>query len=1130
VTLTRLSPLRQSVFTASLALAMTCAGQNQPPATDGSAAAPPTSPAPAVIIKGGQITGSVKANNLPLPGVSITAANTLTGQKVLTSTDFNGIFSINVPSNGRWVIKAELAAFAPATQEAVINATNHSATVAVEMMLQSRARAQQQQQQEAVKQAMSATSTVQGRGFQNLGLSETGGGTGGDQNTVSANADLSTQGIQLGAAGDGGDNVSVSGAMGRTQTFGMDNEQLQERLEELKQRMARGEFGPMSNFGPGGGQMIMLGPGGPGGGGLGGGGGGFQIRMNSRFNINKPHGAIFYSLGDSALDAAPYSLSGAQGAKPSYAQNRYGFTVGGPFSIPKLMKPSLSTFFFVNYFGTRASNPLDVLSTVPTLAERGGDFSQALTRAGTPVQLFDPVTHAPIPGNMITSINPAAQGLLAFIPKPNLPGTFQNFRFTTSTGTQADNLNLRFVHNFAPRQQQQNQQQQGQRRGQGGGGRGGMFRQNTLSVGFNWRRFDSDIHNAFPTVGGATSGYGLNIPISYSRRFGKVNNSATVSFNRNVIHTTNLFAGITNVEGALGINGVSQNPFDWGAPNLSFTNFSGLNDVTPVQRRDNTWIFGDSANWTHGKHTLRFGADFRRIQQNPRTDSNARGSFIFTGFATANPAVPGSGFDLADFLLGLPQQASAQYGATGYYFRQNSWDLYVQDEWRMRGNLSINAGLRYEYVSPFSEKYGRIVNLDVNGNFTGATPVIAGQTGPFTGAFPASLVDPDRNNLAPRIGLAWKPMKNTVVRAGYGISYNTGAYATIVQQMAYQPPFAFTQTNIAASASSLALQNAFAGLPASTITNNFGAARNYRLPYVQNYNLDIQREIRKSWVLNLSYNASKGTDLDIVRAPNRDPSGLRIVGVQPFLWQSSQGSSILHAGSVRLRKRMQHGISFGGTYVFSKSIDDASSIGGGATVVAQNDLCLACERGLSSFDQRHRFTADYLIELPFGTNKKWLNKRSVSSQFFGDWQLSGATTIASGTPFTARVLGSFADVSRGTNGTLRADVTGQPIQLSDPTIAAWFNTAAFVIPPAGQFGDAGRNTVIGPGTVQFDMALSKTFSIKDMQSFEVRAAATNFLNTPNFTTIDTIVNSPTFGRVTGVSNMRRIQILLRYRF
>ncbi len=1113
-------------LTAVCLLAAMCAAQTAP--------APPPSdppPAPAPIIKGGEISGTVKSGTTPLPGVSITAANTLTGQKVLTSTDANGAFALNVPSNGRWVIKAELAAFAVGTQEAVINASNHSATVALDLMLQSRARAQQQQQQQTMQQAAAAASALQGRGFQNLGLSATegaamapdaGGGSG-----AGPAPDPSAQGIQMGAAGDGSDAVSIAGNMGRTQNFGMSDDQLQDRLQELKDRVSRGDFGTFGggsfNIGPGGGQVIMMGGGGPGGmGGMP--PGGLQIRMGRGFNINKPHGSIFYSLGDSALDASPYSLSGAGDEKPDYAQHRYGVTVGGPFSIPKLVKPSLSTFFFVNYFGTRASNPIDVLSTVPTLAERGGNFSQALTRSGAPVQIFDPATHAQFPNNTITSINPAAAGLLAFIPQPNLPGSIQNFRFITSTDVVSDNLNLRFIHNFRPKDQQQ-------RQGQGPGKRGGgRFSQTNLNVGFNWRRFNSDIRNAFPTVGGKTSGWGLNVPISYSRSFGKVHNSLNDNYNRNVIETTNFFAGISNITGSLGITGVSQNPFDWGVPNLAFTNFAGLNDVTPALRRDQSWTFGDTANWTHGKHTLRFGGDFRRIQQNPRTDSNARGSFIFTGFATANPAVPGSGFDLADFLLGLPQQASAQFGVSGYYFRQNSWDLYLQDEWRMRGNFSINAGLRYEYVSPFIEKYDRLVNLDVAGNFTAVAPVLPNQPGAFTGAFPVTLVNPDRNNFAPRVGLAWKPRKNMVVRAGYGISYNTGAYGAIVQQMAYQPPFAFTQTNIAASQTSLPLQNAFSGVPSSTITNNFGADRNYRLPYVQNYNLDVQTEIKKSWIVNVGYNAAKGTDLDMVQAPNRGPTGLLIPGVQAFLWQSSAGSSILHSGSLRVRKRMQHGISFGGTYVYSKSIDNASSIGGGASVVAQNAQCLACERGLSSFDQRQRFTADYMIELPFGTNKKWFNSGHTATKIFGDWVLSGDTTIATGTPFTPRILGNFADVSRGTNGTLRANVTGQPIQLSDPGIAEWFNIAAFTLPPAGQFGDAGRNTIIGPGTILFNMSLAKTIPIKDMQAFEVRASATNLLNTPQFTSIDTVVNSPTFGRVISVGNMRRVQVSLRYRF
>jgi hypothetical protein len=252
--------------------------------------------------------------------------------------------------------------------------------------------------------------------------------------------------------------------------------------------------------------------------------------------------------------------------------------------------------------------------------------------------------------------------------------------------------------------------------------------------------------------------------------------------------------------------------------------------------------------------------------------------------------------------------------------------------------------------------------------------------------------------------------------------------------------------------------------------------------------------------------------------------------VQPFLWETSAGDSVAHAGSVRLRKRLQNGISIGGTYTFSKSIDNASSLGSGATVVAQNAFDLAAERGLSSFDQRHRFTADYLWELPFGANKRFLVQRGVMRALFGDWQWSGDWSIESGTPFTARVLGSFADVNRGTNGTLRANVTGQPVALANPTVGEWFNTAAFVAPPAGQYGDAGRNTIIGPPTILFDMAMTKVIPMGETRMLEVRAQATNVFNTPQFTLIDTTVNSPSFGRVTAAGNMREMQLALRYRF
>ena len=219
----------------------------------------------------------------------------------------------------------------------------------------------------------------------------------------------------------------------------------------------------------------------------------------------------------------------------------------------------------------------------------------------------------------------------------------------------------------------------------------------------------------------------------------------------------------------------------------------------------------------------------------------------------------------------------------------------------------------------------------------------------------------------------------------------------------------------------------------------------------------------------------------------------------------------------------------GATYTLSSSIDDASSVAGGGGTVAQNDRDLEAERGLSSFDQRHRFAGDFTIELPFGTNKRWFNSGGAAAAL-GNWTVNGNAALASGTPFTARVLGSIADVSRGVNGTLRANYNGQPIGVGDPTSALFFNTAAFSVPAPGTFGNAGRNTIIGPGTSSMNLGLTKNITFDQTRGLSIQLLASNVFNTVQFASIDTIVNSPTFGQVTAVRPMRRFQLLFRFRF
>ncbi len=1090
------------------------------------------------------VAGKIVSGGVPLPGVAVTAANSLTGKKVATTTDVDGSYSLKFPANGRYVLRAELSGFAPTTAEVVVNASACHPRSDMQLTLSSRV----QQEERNVVAGGGAPRTAPGapgrtipggqpnanggaRGFQNLSVSGDSDALASFGDNTNGNADA-TSGMppQMSSADAATESVAVSGNSGQTDfgMFGGNNEDMQNRIEQLRENARnggdmggadfRGVPGMGGGFGgPGGGGGF----GGPGGGGPGirmGGGGGRGGR--NRFNMNQPHGNLFYSTDNAALDAKAYSLTGAPSAKPDYMQQRFGASVGGPLNIPHIYNGGTKTFYFINYTGNRSDNPVDIFSTVPTLAERSGNFAGAVTRGrngGQSVTVINPATGQPFANDQIpmTMFNPAAAALLPYIPLPNLPGNSQNFHFISSTGQSTDNLNIRLMHNFGAAAGPF---------GGGGGGRrgGGNGKRNNINISFNWQRSNTQSANAFPSISGRTSGSGYNVPIGWTFGKGRFTNNLRFNWNRSQSQTNNAYTNLLNIAGQAGINGVSTDPFDYGLPSLSFSNFSSLRDITPSSRDNQTFSWSDSVNWRVGKHTWRFGGDFRRIYLDTHTDKNPNGNFVFTGLY--------SGLDFADFLLGYAQQASVQFGAAKYHFSQNSWDLFVEDNWRLRANLTLTLGLRYEYVSPYSERDGRLVNLDVAPGFVAAVPVQVGQTGPYTGTFPGTLVNPDRNNFAPRVGIAWKPMAKTVVRAGYGINYNTGAYGSIVQNLAFQPPFTFTETNIGTFSSPLLLQNAFPALP-NTVTNNYAVDRNFRLGYVQMWNLNIQRELSRTLVLQADYTGSKGTHLDMLRAPNRLPNGgLRIPGVQAFLFEDSIADSIMHSGSIRVNKRMSHGLGLGASYTFSKSIDNASSIGGSGSVVAQNDLDLAAERGLSSFDQPHRLSVNYTYELPFGENRHFLATNNLASHILGDWQWMGTFTFASGLPYTARVLNAVSDVASGVNGTLRANLTGQPIALSNPTLGEWFNTAAFTIPAAGQYGDAGRNTIRGPHTLAFNMSLSKNIQLGDVRGLELRVQANNVFNMPQYSGIDTVVNSPTFGQVISVGSMRKLTLFARFHF
>ena len=1130
----------------------------------------------------GTIHGVVKSGNMPIPGAAVSISGTSSSQTISTWTDVDGSYSAAVPAYGSYVVRVQMAAFASNSHEVVVDEGRHNVQQDFELTLLSRTREATPEPRRPAGQAAAQ------RGFQNLSVlqSMTSQDNGGSPMNDVVPAGMPVPGIDPDSATE---SIAVSGSLSNSLN-GMSGDELQQRINDARQ--FGGGFGGNGFGGPGG---------------FGGGGPGRPMTITGRrgFDINHPHGSIYYGVGDGALNAAPYSLTGEPVVKPAYLQNSFGGSVGGPLNIPRIYHGGTKTFFFANYNGRHGENPFDQFSTVPTLAERQGNFNSVLytsgPAAGQQVQIFNPATNTLFPGNVIPGF--ASQtcpwsaatgggipgGLLQYIPCPNLPGNFQNFHFVTSTTSNSDDLNVRINHTIgaaAPA------------RGRRGGGRGGP--RNDVNFGFHYHGSSANITNPFPSVGGSTSVRSFDVPLGYVRTFGKLTNNLRFDFNRSRTHTQNLYAFLNDVDAGLGITGVSTNPFDWGLPNLSFADLSGLQDTNPQLIRNQTYTISDYVVYTHGKNSWRWGGDFRRIELNTETSGNARGSFTFTGYnsselaatAPGQPAaqVPGTGFDFADFLLGLPQTTSVQFGQDNYHFHGNYWDLYVQDEWKVHANFTLNLGVRYEYVSPLTEENNLIANLDLSPGvlnpFAGAASVAVvtpGQAGPFSGSLPASLVRPDHKGFAPRTGFAWKPFSKTVVRGGYGINYNTGAYQSIALQMAFQPPFSTAQTNIqpvvvtpstgglVPTAGALTLGSGFPTPAASEITNSYAVNPNYRWGYVQIRNLDIQQQIRPTLLLNIDYTGTKGTNLDILEAPNRTISptlGITTLlqGAQAFTYENSLGDSEANAASVRLRKRLSSGFSVGGLYTFSKSIDDASSIGAGATSaagspglgaggtgavgrgagasagsgansVAQDPLNLSAERGLSSFNQTHRFTADYLWELPLGHDKRWLTGNTPWRAILGDWQWSGDWTIASGLPFTPRFVNNADEINGGTNGTLRPDIVPQqPISLPHPSIAEWFNKAAFAAPPEnaqGQviaYGNARRNSIIGPGSKVFDMALTKVIPLNEGRTLEFRAQATNAFNIPNYSSIDTSVTSPTFGRVTAVGSMRQITMTARFRF
>jgi hypothetical protein len=1119
-----------------------------------------------------QHSGSVRAADQFIPGATVTARQG--GARIVTYTDDNGRYALEL-TPGVWEIDVQMFGFVSQNGQVTVGTEPTRRDWTIEMPRPGQRTAApgrggrgqfgggrgqfggRGQPQQPAFQNMSVTATAEGRqvltaasetappeldaGSEDsfIVVGSTSGGLG-------AAADEQRQRERLmGGRGPGG----PGGPDGMGGMFGAANQIAfnGSSLDPLGMG-AFGAAGANNGFGvdngggfgaPGGGRGAGFG--GAGGGGARGGGGGGGARggrggrnpqggqrrgpFNGQFaafgNRRRTQpaytGSVFVNAANSAFNAAPYSLNGQPVVKPVYARENFGFNIGGPLRIPKVVTND-KVLFYITYQGSRNRNASNQTASLPTPAERSGDFSD-LTLRGTPITIYDPTTHAPFAGNLIpaTRINPAAAGLLKYFPAPMYAGLVQNFQFVSSVPSSSDSLGVRLN---AP-----------------------LSRKDRLSFNEQYSRNHGETLNLFG-FRDTSSGYGLSASAGWSHSFKpRFNSSLNFTFSRNISKAAPFFAYTSNVAADLGITGTSQDPISWGPPSLSFTNFTGLSDGSASVNRNQTANLTEGITYVYKKHNLTFGVGYRRLQQNALSYANSRGSFSFSGLLTsgfdaAGQPLAATGYDFADFLLGLPQTSSLRLGNENNYFRSWSLNWYAQDDWRVKPNLSFNLGLRYEYFAPYTELRGHLANLDISPLLDGVAVVTPGATGPYSGRYPSSLINPDTNNYSPRLGFSWRPSTkhSRVIRGGYSVFFSGSAYGQFAARMAAQPPFATTASLSTSVENPLTLENGFPTAPSSTVTNTFAIDKNYKPAYAQTWTAALQQTLKHNLLVELEYLGTKGTGLDITTQPNRATPGspltaqqrLQIANATGFTYELSQGNSIFHAGQVRITRRFARGLSANALYTFSKSIDNASSFGGGGGVVAQNPQDLALERGLSTFDARHRLNVGYTVSSPVGIHGLWRNGGWKTKAFTG-WTLSGNFTATSGTPLTARVSGNLANTG-GTAafGTGRAEATGIPI--NDGSFP-YFNLAAFTLPPAGQYGNAGRNTIPGLFQIGLNSSLNRAWRFGDTRrTLQLRLSANNALNHVTITNIGTTVNSATYGLPVAASATRTATLMLRLNF
>jgi hypothetical protein len=833
-----------------------------------------------------------------------------------------------------------------------------------------------------------------------------------------------------------------------------------------------------------------------------------QVNVLTKSGGNDFHGTLFEFHRNDKLDAKPYQFTTAR-PKNDFKWNDYGFEVDGPVRIPGLFNGQDKLFFMTNWEALRRRQSVLNTYSVPTHRMFAGDFSELLPST----IIYDPETGQPFPGNVIPTarLDPISLKFLNYYNSADVPG-INNFAQTSSQPFDRYGFVVRadFIESSTSQW---------------------MGR-------YNWG--DETISTQGLNLAGSKvlTRY-KQWAVSNTRTLTpNLVNDARVGYSSFFNSLGTLSAGSLDVVSEIGIP--NQNPGDpitWGIPNVVFngTGFTAIGDANdgPFANDNNTLQFSDKVSWIRGKHTIAFGGEYLRQNFNQAGNQFSRGVFTFQASATANPADRTGGHAFADFMLGrLFVSTNAAAIAEGK-FKRNVFHLFIDDTWRVTHKLTLSLGLRYELTPPFTNTLGNYFTVHIPKiEFVANAPRAdwpffvrqgKGCTDPYEGlairwistdavcggGLNNNLMETKYKNFAPRIGIAYALDDRTVIRAGFGIFFMediaNAVYFDMARNIAARVDLTSTPAN------PVTWSNAIPG-GAGTVVQvpppfAWAAAYNHATPYSMQYLLSVQRQLGTNWLVELGYLGAQGRHLYGFQNVNQALPGPldSINSRRPFpnygvLSYVNDGfNSSYNAGSVKVTRRFDQGLSLNTSYTFAKSIDNASGTRtqGYDTLFPQDSSCLACERGLSSFDVRHRWVLGTVYEFPIGKDKPLDVGNAIADAFIGGWQWSTNTTIQSGVPMTL----SIGFNNAGTNNPLpdRPSYSGIGDGYApDRSPSRWLDPASFVVAPQGTFGDVGRNSLISPALQSIDMALAKYFYMPydENHRLQLRVEAFNVFNHP----------------------------------